>query len=433
MKEALLDLPQSIDLGDITVRDGLQALEHLFTTEQKLLLAEELILCGFQHVEITNFGHPKYLPQFADAEALLDRLFDSERVGHLLRQNGGTVTVTAVTINERAVDRALEYKATRGRGPDILLQMVSTDPAHHKVNSGTTLDAYWAMTERCTAKAARAGMAMCGTVSTIWGSPLAGRQTELDTAVEFARRYLELGAAYIEHADHDGSADPARVYDYFRRALDPARMGRFADPKFHLAHFHTTRGMGLANYLAALQAGIRRFETTLSGVGGQPANILDGRPVSGTGAYYHSAHSLCGLVGSEDFAVMAEAMGVRTGLDIPRLMRAGRLFRDEFLRLSPADVEKWIAHLAELTGIAAQAIGRARTVADLGKADLARAAEKLSVERAQTVEAARASVEALFGALFAHLARGYWVPSRAETLDSGLPPSPHLMQYLRQG
>lgn len=432
MKEASLDLPPCIDLGDITVRDGLQALEHLFTTEQKLRLAEELILCGFQHVEITNFGHPKYLPQFADAEALLDRLFDSERVGHLLKQNGGTVTVTAVTINERAVDRALDYKARHGRGPDILLQMVSTDPAHHKVNSGTTLDAYWAMTERCTAKAAQAGMDMCGTVSTIWGSPLAGRQTELDTAVEFARRYLELGAAYIEHADHDGSADPARVYDYFRRVLDPARMGQFAAPKFHLAHFHTTRGMGLANYLAAMQAGIVRFETTLSGVGGQPANILDGRPVSGTGAYYHSAHSLCGLVGSEDFVVMAEAMGIETGIDIPRLLSTGRLFRDGFLKLSKADVESWVARIAEITGIEACQIERARDMAGLDEAALAHAAEKLSVEREQTIESARASVEALFNALFAHLARGSWVPSRAETLDSGLPPSPHLMRYLRQ-
>lgn len=432
MKEASLSLPQSIDLGDITVRDGLQALEHLFTTEQKLRLAEELILCGFQHVEITNFGHPKYLPQFADAEALLDRLFDSERVGHLLKQNGGTVTVTAVTINERAVDRALDYKARRGRGPDILLQMVSTDPAHHKVNSGTTLDAYWTMTERCTAKAAQAGMAMCGTVSTIWGSPLAGRQTALDTAVEFARRYLELGAAYIEHADHDGSADPARVYDYFQRVLDPERMGRFADPKFHLAHFHTTRGMGNANYLAAMQAGIYRFETTLSGVGGQPANILDGRPVSGTGAYYHSAHSLCGLVGSEDFVVMAEAMGVRTGIDLPRLLSTGRLFRDDFLKISRADVQRWIARIAELTGIEAQAIERARDLDGLDESDLARAAEKLSVEREQGVEAARQSVEALLKALFAHLSRGAWVPSRAETLDSGLPPSPHLMGYLGQ-
>jgi|GEM_PF-516869 len=432
MKSLSMNLPLSIDLGDITVRDGLQALEHLFTTDQKLRLAEEIILCGFQYVEITNFGHPKYLPQFADAEALLDRLFDSERVGHLLKQNGGTVTVTAVTINERAVDRALDYKARRGRGPDILLQMVSTDPTHHKVNSGTTLDAYWAMTERCTAKAAEAGMAMCGTVSTIWGSPLADRQTELDTAVEFARRYLELGAAYIEHADHDGSADPARVYDYFRRVLDPARMGEFADPKYHLAHFHTTRGMGLANYLAALQAGIVRFETTLSGVGGQPANILDGRPVSGTGDYYHSAHSLCGLVGSEDFVVMAEAMGVKTGIDLTRLMASGSLFRDEFLKITKADVATWIERIAELTGIEAGAMERACSPGDISESALAAAAEKLAIERSQTVEAARQSVEALLTALFAHLRRGFWVPSRAETLDSGLPPSPHLMGYLKQ-
>jgi hydroxymethylglutaryl-CoA lyase len=408
-------------------------LEHFFSTDQKLRLAEELILSGFQHVELTNFGHPKYLPQFADAEVLLDRLFDSERVGHLLRQNGGTVTVTAVTINERAVDRALDYKARRGHGPDILLQMVSTDPLHHKVNSGTTLDDYWAMTERCTAKAAQAGMAMCGTVSTIWGSPLADRQTTLDTAIEFARRYLELGAAYIEHADHDGSADPARVYDYFRRVLDPARLGEFADPKFHLAHFHSTRGMGLANYLAALQAGVRRFESTLSGVGGQPANIVDGRLVGGTGAYYHAAHSLCGLVGTEDFVIMAEAMGIRTGIDIERLLGTGRLFRDEFLAFTQADVEVWAERVSELTGLAATRIEGARGLGDLREAELAAAAERLAVAHEQPIESARQSVEGLLRTIFDLRSRGAWAPSRAETLDSGLPPSPHLMKYLRRG
>ncbi len=427
-----MKLPESVDLGDITVRDGLQALEHLFTTEQKVSLLEELILCGFKHVEVSNFGHPKYLPQFADIEAVLDRLFDSEKVGHLLKQNGGDVTVTTVTINEKAVDRALDYKAKKGRGPDCLLQMVSTDPAHHKVNSGRTLEEYWVITERCIQKAKSAGMDMCGTVSTIWGSPLAERHTDLETAVEFSKRYLDLGAAYIEQADHDGSADPARVYEYFRMILDPARMGKYADPKYHLAHFHTTRGMGMANYLAAMQAGIRRFETSLSGIGGQPANILDGRPVNGTGAYYHKAHSLCGLVGTEDFVVMCESMGVKTGIDIERLLETGRNFRDGYLRLTPADVEMWVKSVSDITGIDAKVIAAAKSEDEMDAAVLEKAAEKVAADRQQDAEAAKKSVVSLLHALYAHLSRGAWVPSRAETLDSGLPPSPHLMHLIRK-
>ena len=152
-----LSLPDRVHIGDITVRDGLQALEHYFPADKKVRLAEDLILAGFKDLEISNFGHPKFLPQFKDVEEVLDRLFQSERVGHMLKANGGDVQIHVVTIKERATDRAIEFKAKRGYGPDYLLQMVSTDEHHHKVNSGTSLEDYWKMTERCTAKAHEAG------------------------------------------------------------------------------------------------------------------------------------------------------------------------------------------------------------------------------------------------------------------------------------
>lgn len=419
-------LPKAVDLGDITVRDGLQALEHRYSTEAKVRLAEELILAGFKHVEVTNFGRPTLMPQFQDADELLVRLLDSERVGERLKQNGGEVTLCAVTINERAVERALDFKARRGRGPDILLQMVSTDPEHHRVNSGSTLEDYWKMTERCTAAAAREGMAMCGTVSTIWGSPMRGHeQTRLETAVEFSRRYLELGAAYIEHADHDGSADPARVYEYFRMVLDPEKLGRFAEPGFHLAHFHTTRGMGLANYLAALQAGIVRFETTLSGVGGQPANVVDGEPVGGTGAYYHKEHLLGGLVGSEDFVVMAESMGVRTGIDLGRLLSVGRLFRDEYLAVKESDRALLVENVARVTGLAPERVAQL-SEGQVAEEDLAAAAARLAASSGKPLEQARRLAEGIFASTRRYLRIGSWCSSRAETLESGLPPSPRL-------
>src|SRR4030042_4893619 len=106
-----MNLPESVEIGDITVRDGLQTLEHYFSTDQKLTLAEELILAGFKRIEVTNFGNPKAMPQFKAAEELLTKLFKSKRVGAKLRQNGGDVWVTIITINERAVTRALEFKA----------------------------------------------------------------------------------------------------------------------------------------------------------------------------------------------------------------------------------------------------------------------------------------------------------------------------------
>ncbi len=413
-----LSLPASISIGDITVRDGLQALEHYVPLKEKLRLAEELILTGYKALELTNLGNPKAMPQFKDAEALLDALLDSERVGPRLAQNGGDVTLTVVAINERAVVRALDYRARRGRGPDYLLQMVSTDPEHHRVNSGVTLEEYWRTTERCIAMAKREGMGMCGTVSTIWGSPMAGsEETRLETAVEFARRYLELGAAYIEHADHDGSADPLRVFEYFRMILDPGRMGALAHPSRHLAHFHTTRGMGLANYLAALQAGVVRFETTLSGIGGQPANVVDGVPVLGTGSYYHRNHLTSGLVGGEDFAAMCEAMGIRTGLELGRLMALGEQFRDSVLRAGRDEIAIWLANVARVTALSSSELAGLAEVERLPDPLWERATEALAKER--PLPEARALAEGLLASTQGLLQRKSWAPSRAETLLAG--------------
>jgi len=431
MEKHRMILPERVEVGDITIRDGLQALEHYFSTDQKIALAEGLIEAGFKRIEVTNFGNPKYMPQFKDAEELLARLFQSEKMGSRLRQNSGDVWVTAVTINERAVVRALDFKAKHGFGPDIVLQMISTDPAHHKVNSGMTIDEYWKMTERCTKMAREQGVDMCGTVSTIWGSPIEGHQvTDLKTAVEFSKIYLDLGAAYIEQADHDGSADPARVYEYFKMILDPDLMGKWADPKYHLAHFHTSRGMGMANYLAALKAGIYRYETTLSSTGGQPANMVDGKLTGGTGKYYHKEHLLSGIVGTEDTVVMMESMGINTELDIAKLLGVGKMFRDEYLKISPADMEQMVKNVSEATGIPTQRLYNLKgseanmdNLAEEAIANIEKSGEKDSKARKSTISQ-------LLNSLRGYLDSGVWALSRAETLVSNVPPSPYLKHLL---
>jgi len=426
-----LSFPERVEIGDLTVRDGMQALEHIFSTEEKLVIVEDLILAGLEHLEVTNFGHPKYLPQFADAEDMLERLFQSKRVGHLLKQNGGKVLVTAITINERACTRALDFKAKHGVGPDIVLQMVSTDPVHHKTNSGMTLDDYWKMTERCIKMVNEQGIQMCGTVSTIWGSPMEGaRVTDLKKAVEFSKIYLDLGASYIEQADHDGSADPARVYEYFTMILDPDLMGKWADPKYHLAHFHTSRGMGLANVLAALQAGIYRFESTLSGIGGQPANMVDGKLISGTGKYYHKEHLLSGLVATEDLVVMMESMGIKTGVDIPRLLNIGRKFRDNYLTISPGQMDTVMKAVSEFAGIPKN---RLFALLDTDKdidtlvEEALKFVEKPGEDKPERI---RETMMRFFKSLSWYLRRGMWGVSRAETIVSDVPPSPYLKDLL---
>jgi hydroxymethylglutaryl-CoA lyase len=306
--------PKKVVLGDITVRDGFQHEEKFIPTDAKLWVAEQLVLAGFRRLEVTNFGSPKGMPQFKDADELLKRLRSSKKVGTLLKD----VELTAITIRERAVERAIQARR-EGYGPDRILFMVSTSESHHRVNSGLSLADYWKMCEQYIPLAHEAGMKVCGTVSTIWGCPLEG-PTELRKAVEFTRRWLDIGADDIEHADHDGSAPPHKVYEYFSMILEA-----IPDPGKHLAHFHVTRGWGLANVLAALNAGITHFESTLGGIGGQPANFVDGVPVAGTGEYYYQDPSITGLVATEDLAVMLDEMGIDIGVDVDKVLTLGRM------------------------------------------------------------------------------------------------------------
>jgi hydroxymethylglutaryl-CoA lyase len=312
-----LNYPKKVQINDITVRDGFQHEEIWIPTDAKLFYLEELILCGIKHLEVTNFGNPKLMPQFKDADELLKRLRDSKKLSRA-GVNWDDITLTVITIREKSVDRAIAAKKD-GYGPDRVLMMVSTDEEHHFANSGTTLPDYWAEAKRCIEKTTAAGIKMCGTVSTIWGSPISG-PTRLEEAVEFTKRWLEIGASDIEHADHDGSAPPDQVYKYFSMILD-----EIPDTKLHIAHFHVTRGWGTANCLAALLAGIEIFEGTLGGLGGQPANFIDRVPVGGTGAYYYRDPNVVGLQSIEDMAVMMDEMGIGTGIDVDRLLDLGSM------------------------------------------------------------------------------------------------------------
>ena len=307
-----MNYPKKVKIGEITVRDGFQHEEIFIPTEAKLWVLEQSILAGFKHVETTNFGNPRGLPQFQDADLLMQKLYKSKKVKHLLDD----VTLTAITIRERSIERAIQAKKD-GYGPDRILVMVSTSESHQKVNSGLNLADYWKMCEKYIPKCHDAGILVNGTVSTIWGCPIEG-PTEMTKAIDFTKRWLDIGADDIEHADHDGSASPDRVYKYFSMLLDA-----IPKPEKHIAHFHVTRGWGSANVLAALQAGITNYESTFGGIGGQPANFVDRVPVSGTGAYYYKDPNLVGLVSTEDMVVMMDEMGIDTGVDIDKVLEIG--------------------------------------------------------------------------------------------------------------
>lgn len=309
-----MNYPKKVTIGDITIRDGFQHEEKYIPASAKIWLAEQLILAGFKHIEVTNMGNPVGMPQFKDAEQVMKGIRASKKIEQELK----SVKLTAVTIREKAIERAIQAKK-EGWGPDRILLMVSTSESHHQKNSGLSLADYWKMCEEWIPKALDAGMKVNGTVSTIWGCPIEG-PTDMKKAIEFTQRWFDIGATDIEHADHDGSASPDRVYAYYSMLLD-----KFQSPDKHIVHFHTLRGWGLANVLAALQAGMNNYEATLGGIGGQPANFVDGVPVSGTGEYYYKDPNFVGLVCTEDLVVMMDEMGIETGINVDRLLEIGNM------------------------------------------------------------------------------------------------------------
>ncbi len=309
-----MNYPKRVVIGDITVRDGFQHEEIFVPTNAKLWVLEEMIIAGIKHLEVTNFGNPKGMPQFSDADELFKKLRNSKRVKDMLND----VSLTAVTIREKAIQRAIEAKK-EGYGPDRILLMVSTSESHQMKNSGLTLKEYWKMAEEWIPKAHEAGLKVNGTVSTIWGCPIEG-PTDMKDAINFTKRWFDIGVNDVEHADHDGSASPDRIFKYFSMLQEEVGMTHK-----QIVHLHTTRGWGLANVLASLMAGMTNFEATLGGMGGQPANFIDRVPVTGTGAYYYNHFGDVGLNSLEDMVVMMDEMEIETNLDIDHILEIGKV------------------------------------------------------------------------------------------------------------
>ena len=309
-----MQLPKQVKVSDITIRDGFQHEEKFIPTDAKIWLGKRLIECGFGAIEVTNFGNPNGMPQFKDADEVLQGIRQTKH-----GFDGAKDTqLTAVTIREKAIDRAIQAKI-EGYGPDRILLMVSTSEEHHLRNSGISLKEYWKMSEKYIQKAKDAGLKVCGTVSTIWGCPITG-PTDMNLALDYTQRWFDIGADDIEHADHDGSGVPTSIYRYYSMLME-----RFQDPINHIVHLHSTRGRGLANAFAALQAGMNHFESTMGGIGGQPANFVDGVPVSGTGKYYIQDPNTSGLICTEDLVIMLDEMGINTNLDVDMILDTGRM------------------------------------------------------------------------------------------------------------
>ncbi|WP_309681421.1 hydroxymethylglutaryl-CoA lyase [Polaromonas sp.] len=274
-------LPRHVILREVGLRDGLQSIDRVMPTAQKLEWIRDAYDAGQREIEVGSFVPARLLPQLADTAELL--AFAKTLPG---------LTASVLVPNLRGAERAMECDA------DLMLLPLSASHAHSLANLRKTPDQGVAEIGRIVAARNAAGSRSLIEVgiSTAFGCTLQGR-VEPAEVLRLLQAVLDAGADRVGLADTVGYADPAMVRELFGQAL------AVAGDRLNCGHFHDTRGMGVANVFAALQLGVTRFDACLAGIGGCP-----------------HAPGASGNVATEDLAYMFASMGITTGQDIDRLL-----------------------------------------------------------------------------------------------------------------
>ena len=278
--------PNRVRIREVGPRDGFQNEPEVIPTSDKVRLIELLGRSGLRRIEVTSFVRADVIPQLADAEAVLEAVALPEEV-----------SVSVLIPNERGLERALGHRARFQEVNGFL----SASETHNRNNVGRSIEESLAGLERTFARA-RAQQLRCeGVISTSFGCPYEGH-VPLEQVLAIARRLVEAGAAEVGFGDTTGMANPVQVREFFAAARDTLGAGVELT-----AHFHNTRGQGLANVLAALETGVDSFESSFGELGGCPV------PAGATGN-----------VATEDLVSMLHEMGIETGIDLERLLAAAR-------------------------------------------------------------------------------------------------------------
>jgi hydroxymethylglutaryl-CoA lyase len=278
-----------VRIREVGPRDGLQNEPEIVATDDKVRLIDALARTGLRHIEITSFVRADVVPQLADAPDVLRRIDLPDGV------------VASVLIpNERGLDDAL---ALRERFQAITC-FLSASESHNRANVNCTIEASLTGLERVIHRGAEEGLRVEGVISVSFGCPYEGHVPP-ERVLAIARRLVDAGASEIAFGDTTGMANPVQVASFFERA---AR--ELSDVEL-TAHFHNTRGQGLANVLAALQAGCASFESSFGELGGCPV------PKGATGN-----------IATEDLVSMLHEMDIATGVDLERLLDAARRARE---------------------------------------------------------------------------------------------------------
>jgi hydroxymethylglutaryl-CoA lyase len=282
--------PDAVRVREVGPRDGFQNEPEVIPTDAKVRLIDALARSGLRRLEVTSFVRSDVIPQLADAREVLQAIDVPDEVD-----------VSVLIPNERGLDNAL---ALRDRFDEINC-FLSASETHNRRNVNRTIEESLSGIERVLGRARGEGLRCEGVISVAFGCPYEGHVPP-EGVFAIARRLRDAGAQEVAFGDTTGMANPRQVGAFFASAREA--LGSEVELT---AHFHNTRGQGLANALAALEQGVDSFESSFGELGGCPV------PPGATGN-----------IATEDLVSMLHEMGIETGVSIERLLEASRAVRE---------------------------------------------------------------------------------------------------------
>nr|WP_314576086.1 hydroxymethylglutaryl-CoA lyase [uncultured Pseudomonas sp.] len=279
----ITDFSERLIVQEVSPRDGLQIEPTWVETADKIALIDQLSLAGFSRIEAGSFVSPKAIPA----------LRDGDEVFRGIQRHPGVIYVALIP-NLKGAQRAIDA------GADELNLVMSASQTHNLANMRMRCEQSLSAFADVVSFASGSAAGLNGSIATTFGCPFEGKIDE-DRVLQIVDAYLELGMQGISLADTTGMANPRQVHRLVQRVLTRVPASALT------LHFHNTRGLGLSNVLAAYEAGARRFDASLGGLGGCPF-----------------APGASGNICTEDLVNMCEEMGIDTGIDLPHLLTMSR-------------------------------------------------------------------------------------------------------------
>lgn len=277
--------PARVQIREVGPRDGFQNEPETISTDDKVRLIDSLGRTGLDRIEVASFVRPDVIPQLADGVEVLSRIDVPDNV-----------KLMVLVPNSRGLDNALKVK---DRFHEVAI-FVSASETHNFKNVNRTIDQTMADNDEMAKRIVAEGLDCAAVIATSFGCPFEGK-VEMDRVLDLAQRFAEAGATEIGFGDTTGMCNPGYASRFFAAAIDRL-------PGVEItAHFHNTRGQGLANAYAALEAGCASFESSFGELGGCPV------PAGSTGN-----------IATEDLVSMFHEMDVDTGLDLDKIIESAR-------------------------------------------------------------------------------------------------------------